>query len=137
MRNVCIIGYGYWGSILHKNFCRHKEFEIKYICDRNTIKLAEAKKNASTNCILLTNPKQAFDDPRVDLIVIATQAVYHFDLCVSALKANKHIFVEKPFTLSSNEAKYLYQLALRQKRKIWVDHTFLFTCGYQKLKHCL
>lgn len=137
MKTLCIVGYGYWGSILLNSFISHKEFEIKYICDRNRIKLAQAKRIVPDNCILITDPKQAFEDPAVDLIVIATQAAYHFDLCVLALKANKHIFVEKPFTLSSLDAKYLYQMAFERNRKIWIDHTFLFTHGYQKLKHCL
>ena len=137
MIKICMIGYGHWGAILLKNFIRHKKFEVKYICDRNQIKLTQASSVAQNNCILINNPNQAFEDPDVDLIVIATQASYHFDLSIAALQANKHIFVEKPFTLNSNEAEIIFQMAKKVNKKVWVDHTFLFTSAYRKLKKCI
>lgn len=136
MNIVGIIGCGRWGPVLLRNFTQHTAFEVKYVCDRNVFKREEIRK-LNRRCILLDKPTRLFEDPYVDLIVIATQATYHFDLCMMALKANKHLFVEKPLTLSVREAKTIYQLASLRNKKIWVDHTFLFTNGYQKLKQSI
>ena len=110
MKTLGIIGYGYWGPVLLRNFNHHKEFKVKYICDRNSTKLEKAKKIAPTNCIFLNEPKEILEDPKIDLVVIATQAAHHFSLAMMALQANKNIFVEKPLVLSSREAKIIYQL---------------------------
>lgn len=134
MKTICIIGYGYWGTILTKKFIKHQSFYVKYICDRNSNNLLKAKAIVPDNCILIDNPQLALEDPVVDLIVIATQAIHHFDLCMLALTHHKNIFVEKPFTLNSTDAKTLFDVANKINRKIWVDHTFLFTSRYQKLK---
>ncbi|EKD73494.1 MAG: oxidoreductase protein [uncultured bacterium] len=137
MKTIGIIGYGYWGAVLLRNFSQHKEFEVKYICDRNLSKLEQAKNAAPTNCILLNAPKDIFEDTEVDLVVIATQAAHHFNLAMMALEADKHVFIEKPLVLSSQEAKMIFQLANERDRKVWIDHTFLFASAYQKLKNCL
>src|SRR3990167_6633345 len=137
MKTLGIIGYGSWGPVLLRNFNQNKEFKVKYICDRNFTKLEKAKNAAPKNCIFLNEPKEIFEDPKVDLVVIATQAAHHFSLVMMALQANKNVFVEKPLILSSREAKIIYQLANAQEKKIWIDHTFLFTSAYQKLKNCL
>lgn len=137
MIKAAVIGCGYWGTILVKRFLQNKNFLIKYICDRNLDKLDQAKKIVSHNCTFITNPLQALNDIEVDLIIIATQANSHHELCINALKANKHIFVEKPFTLSTKDAIEIFKLARSVNKKIWADHTFLFTPGYQKLKKCI
>ena len=137
MKTIGMIGYGYWGPILLRSFTQNKEFEVKYICDRNLSKLEQAKHAISKNCILLNEPKQLFADSKVDLVIIATQAAHHFNLAIMALEADKNVFVEKPFTLSSKEAKIIFQIANERGKKVWIDHTFLFTSAYQKLKECL
>jgi predicted dehydrogenase len=137
MKTVCIIGYGYWGAILSQQFIQNPHFIVKYICDRNAEKLALAKSVTPTDCILISDPKKALEDPSVDLVVIATQAAHHFDLCISALNHHKNIFVEKPFTLNSHDAKIIFDIAKKHHKKIWIDHTFLFNPAYQQLKHCV
>lgn len=136
MNTVCIIGYGYWGKILHRTLLNHPDFYVKSICDRHS----ENKDKAillQDGVAFLSDPTHAFSDESIDLIVIATQPQHHFSLCHSALIANKNVFVEKPMTLQADQAKTLYDLAQTKNKKIWVDHTFLFTGTYDAIRNII
>lgn len=136
MYTAAIIGYGYWGPILLKNFNGNSRFRIKYVCDRNANNL-ERSKNSASQHIATNDLEQLFQDPDVDIIIIATQAASHRDLILKSLQANKHVFVEKPFTLSSEDAELICREAKDRNKLVWVDHTFLFTPGYKKLKESI
>ena len=128
-----LIGFGYWGAVLLRNFGSHKDIDIKIICDHNSSKLKNAKiiSPSSKTC---TEDEIIFADKSIDFVIIATQGNSHYDLTRKALLAGKHVFVEKPFTMSAKEAADLVSLNKESGMLIMVDHTFLFTPEYQEVK---
>jgi predicted dehydrogenase len=130
---VGIIGFGYWGPTLFRNFRNHPRYQVRYVCDRHREKLARLQDHGS-DCRVVVEAAKIFDDKNVDLVVIATQATKHVDLICKALEANKHVFVEKPFVLSSADALKVCRLAKSANRAVWIDHTFLYCPAFVKLK---
>ncbi len=134
MIRLGIIGYGYWGPNIARNFSSLGEgVEVAKICDMN----ADALKKASTiykNCSFTTDANEVLCSPDIDAVAIITPVSSHFPLAKKALENGKHIFVEKPFTASVAEAEELVELAEKKKLVIMVDHTFLFTSAVKKIK---
>jgi len=129
---IGIIGLGYWGPNLVRNFSAQSEVTEVIACDvrterRNTIK----KKFPSVKVI---DSCEALVKSDVDAIVIATPVASHFNIAKKCLEAGKHIWVEKPFTASSLEALELLDVAERKNLKIFVDHTFIYTGAVRKMK---
>ncbi len=133
---VGIVGYGYWGPILLHNFIHHEGFFVKWVCDRNEERHESAKKQYGTLQFTKT-PSDLLLDEAVDVIVIATQASSHYRLCREALLHRKHVFIEKPLTLSFAEAEDLCHTSKVMGKSIFVDHTWLFSPGYKKLREVL
>jgi predicted dehydrogenase len=131
--SLALVGYGYWGPVLLRNFAANPRFRIKYVIDRHAEK-ATAVQKLIPDCKFVDQIGDALEDPALDVVVIATQAESHTALAEQALRSGKHVFVEKPFTLSLKEAETLCKLATDLKRTIWVDHTFLFNPAYAVLK---
>lgn len=133
---VGLIGCGHWGQVLLRNFLNNKNFEVKMVCDHNLDKLG--KLSAVTSRVkTCMDQDEVFEDEAIDVVAIATQANTHYKLVRQALLHNKHVFVEKPFTLSSAEARMLIKLNREKKLIIMVDHTYLFSCQYLKVKKLL
>ena len=133
---VGVIGYGYWGPVLLRNFHHHEGFYVKWVCDRNM----EHRKSAKTQCgtVQVTdNPSDLLLDNSIDVVVIATQASTHYTLCREVLLHGKHVFVEKPLALSFAEAEELCRMSEMTRRTVFVDHTWLFSSGYRKLREVL
>lgn len=133
MIKVGIIGYGYWGINLLRNFANTPNCTVKYVCDQRPERLAIAQKSypavrGTTNVVDLMN------DNDLDAIVIATPVFLHYPLAKQALLHGKHVLVEKPFTASTAEATELIELAASKNLVIAIDHTFLFTGSVQKIK---
>lgn len=127
------MGFGYWGPTLLRNFLNHPRYQVRYVCDRHQEKLARLQDHGN-DCKVVTEAAEIFEDKNVDLVVIATQAAKHGDLICKALEANKHVFVEKPFVLSSADALKVCRLAKAANKAVWVDHTFLYCPAFVKLK---
>ena len=133
---VGIIGYGYWGPILLRNFLHHEGFYVKCVCDRN-IERRESAKAQSGTVQVTDNPSDLLLDNSIDVVVIATQASTHYTLCREALLHGKHVFIEKPLALSNLEAEELCRLSEATRKSVFVDHTWLFSVGYRKLREVL
>ena len=136
MFKIGVIGYGYWGPNVVRNFSSIDGVEIASLCDRDTNALKRAKKNypqlkVSTDYLDITKAKD------IDAVAIVTPVSAHFELAKRALLNGKHIFVEKPFTAKSSQAEELIELAEKKKLKIMVDHTFLFTGAVKKIKELI
>lgn len=131
---AAIIGYGYWGPILLRNFNANRNIKVKIVCDRNLDKLDNVVE-ISPNIRISTDSDDVFCDQSIDIVVIATQATCHYELTRKALLHNKHVFVEKPFTLNSRDAFELVRLNKEKKRLVMVDHTYLFTPQYKSIKN--
>ena len=132
MIRIGVIGYGYWGPNIVRNIARFPKAAISWICDMREEVLSDIPRLYPT--IKTTKKAQdIFGDPDTDAVIIATPPSTHFLLATSALKAGKHVLVEKPMTQTSEEAKKLIALAKAKHRTLMVDHTYIYTSAVQKL----
>ena len=126
MLNASLIGYGYWGNKLARNFHNSETFRLLSIVDKKQKNLHLAKKNYPfVKCF--NSYKKAIQDFNLDLIIISSPTSTHFKIAEYALKNSKHVLVEKPLSLSAKEVKKLNTLARRKNRMIFVDYPFLFS----------
>ena len=121
---VGVIGYGYWGPNLVRNFAETPGCEVAGVCDLEPKRLALVRQRYPS---LLTTTQTAdlLGDPTVDAVAIATSVSSHFELAMSALRAGKHVLVEKPLAATADQAQRLVEEADRCKRVLMVDHTFV------------
>jgi len=130
---VGVIGYGYWGPNVVRNLHRLENCQVAAICDGNPVALQRAKK-VYPSLELTMNSSALLTSTQIDAIAVVTPVWTHFELAKSALQNGKHVFVEKPFTSTSQQAEELIELADRNRLKIMVDHTFLFTGAVRKIR---
>jgi len=131
-----IIGYGYWGPNILRNFNANDELDVRYVCDFAQDRLDLLKKSFP-GITGTKNPDDILNNPDIDLVAIITPVFTHFDLAKKALENGKHVFVEKPFTSTSRQAMELIEIAEKKKRLIMIDHTFLFTGSVKKMKELI
>lgn len=136
MIKLALIGYGYWGPNLLRNFEKLDNCKITHLVDTNITKLEEAKKlypelNTSTTI------NDILDNSEISAIVIATPVSTHFEIAKSALECGKHVLIEKPMTDSVKNAEYLIELSQKKNLLLMVDHTYLYTGTVQKLKELI
>ena len=130
---IGVIGYGYWGPNIVRNFISTKGAKVVAICDNKPENLKRA--NALyPNIKCVPSSDEIFLSSDIDAVAIITPVGTHYDLVKKSLENGKHVFVEKPFTASLAEAGELIDIALRRKLKIMVDHTFIFTGAVKKIK---
>ena len=133
MLNISIIGYGYWGSKLARNFQNSSYFNILSIVDKKRKSLINAKRNfPMIKCY--SDHKKATKDILVDMIIISTPTSSHFKIAKLALENSKHVLVEKPLCLSLKQVRVLNKIAKRKKRMIFVDYPFLFSGSINFIK---
>ena len=136
MIRIGIIGYGYWGPNLVRNFMNVEGCTVSHICDLDIKKLEIAKKKYPS--INTTNSiDQVFENSEIDAIVIATPVSTHYDLALKALESNKHILVEKPLTNNVEQAQILGKKANDKNKILMIDHTYLYTPAIQKIKELI
>ncbi len=131
MYNVAIIGYGYWGPKLARNFQNSNFFNIKYIIDKSNKNLQKAKIDHPL-CKLLNNYK-LINQSDVDLIVIASPTKFHFVIAKYFLK-NTNVLIEKPLSLKLKEVKKLELISKKSKKLLFVDYPFLFSGSINYIK---
>lgn len=133
MINIAIIGYGYWGPNLVRNFSLVTQCRVHTVVDAREERLALVAKNYP-QVNLCKQVDEVFNNPEIDAVVIATPIFTHFDLAKKALLKSKHVLVEKPLTSNTDEAQELIDLSLKMGKLLMVDHTFLYTGAVQKIK---
>jgi predicted dehydrogenase len=133
MIRVGVIGYGYWGPNIVRNFQGLQSARVEMVCDANPAALARARK-AYPGITTCSDPADILTSPAIDAVAVITPVWTHYELAKKALENGKHVFVEKPFTSSSAQADELIELAARKKLTIMVDHTFLFTGAVRKIR---
>ncbi|HLV31881.1 MAG TPA: Gfo/Idh/MocA family oxidoreductase [Chitinispirillaceae bacterium] len=136
MVQIGVIGYGYWGPNIVRNFSAIDGAKVVMVCDQRAEALGSLKK-AFPDIETTTSQEIILKSPRINIIAIVTPVSTHFELAKKALINGKHVFVEKPFTDSSVQAKELIDLAEQKELKIMVDHTFLFTGAVRKIKETI
>lgn len=136
MLKLGVIGYGYWGPNIVRNFSGHKDCRVVAICDKSAAALARAIA-AHPGVRATTDPEQVLHSTEIDAVAIVTPVSFHYELAKSALENGKHVFVEKPFTATAAQAEELIELAEFHNLQIMVDHTFLFTGAVKKIKQLI
>jgi len=136
MFKVGVIGFGYWGPNLARNFNNYPDTQLKWIVDFSKDRLKKASLlYPSVN--LSTNFTDVLNDKKTEIVAIATPVSMHFEMVKLALEAGKHIWVEKPLTTSVKEAKELIEIAEKRNRILLVDHTFVYTGAVRKIKELI
>jgi predicted dehydrogenase len=133
MITVGVIGYGYWGPNLVRNFAEVDGARVGFVTDlrRERVELAGRRYPYIRTS---TDHRDLIADPGVDAVVIATTVATHFELALAALEAGKHVLVEKPFTADSEQAQRLIDAAARRRLVLMVDHTFVYTPAVMKMR---
>src|SRR5271156_661750 len=131
-----VIGYGYWGPNIVRNFHGQDGSHVVAVCDKNPKSLQRVQQ-AYPDIRTTDECKDLLTATDIDAIAIVTPVWTHFDLAKAALENGKHVFVEKPFTSTVAQAEELIELAERKKLKIMVDHTFLFTGAVKRMKELI
>jgi len=136
MIRVAVIGYGYWGPNLVRNFADIPDAQVVAVCDLRPERLVPAQGRYPTIRVT-TDPYELLQDTSIDAIAIATPVSTHYDLALSALRAGKHVLVEKPLAATSEQAIRLIDEADWQNRVLMVDHTFIYTGAVRKIHELL
>lgn len=133
MIGVAVVGYGYWGPNLVRNFWETPGARLVAVCDLRKDRLAAVRSRYPA--VHVTDDfDELLSDPRIDAIAIATPAAAHFKLAMKALMAGKHVLVEKPMAASSDEARRMLEEAARRRLVLAVDHTFVHTGAVRKMR---
>jgi len=129
---VGVIGCGYWGPLLVRNFKGLTDCQLKAICDVNTDRLNHIR-GLYPDIEGMTHPQQFLNGTNLDAVVIATPVKHHYSLAKASLLAGKHTFIEKPMASSSAECEELIEIADRSGLVLMLDHTFLYSSPVQKI----
>ena len=132
MIKVGVIGYGYWGPNLVRNFVAAPGSTVTRVCDKRGERLGTLQRlyPAIKTC---NQSSELVNDRQIDAVVIATPVSSHFELAMAALKAGKHVLVEKPLAANSDQARRLIDEASARKLVLLVDHTFVYTDAVRKI----
>jgi predicted dehydrogenase len=133
MIGVGIVGYGYWGPNLVRNFSEAVETRVIAVCDLRTDSLALVGRRYPA---IRTTPdfSELLVDPAIDAIAVATPVRSHFELALAALQAGKHVLLEKPMTETAEQARRLIEVAEPRNLVLMVDHTFVYTPAVRKIR---
>lgn len=137
MITVALVGYGYWGPNVARNIYRNKQLKLKYICDLKNDRL-EVAHQLYANDVSYT---QCFDDvlsdTTVEMVALAVETGFHFELGKRVIMAGKHLYVEKPFTDNVRQAEELKWLAKKHGVIIHVDHIMIYHPAIMKVKEIM
>ena len=136
MIRMGIIGFGYWGPNLARNFNSTDGVELVSVCDKSSAALAKVS-SMYAHVKAVPDCDDVLTSKHIDAVAIATPVFTHYELAKKALENGKHVFVEKPFTSSVEQAEDLIERAAKKNLTIMVDHTFLFTGAVRKIKELI
>jgi predicted dehydrogenase len=128
-----VIGYGYWGPNIVRNFAIQPDCRVVAVADPKPSAVQQVT-TRHPGVLATSNADDVLRSSEIDAVAIVTPVSTHYDLARRALENGKHVFVEKPFTATSAQAMALIELADRKKLQIMVDHTFLFNGAVRKIK---
>ena len=133
MIKMGVVGYGYWGPNIVRNFMEAENAVVKSVSDLNPVR----QKLVRTRYPIIetmSEPEAMFTDPEIDAVAIVTPVSTHFDLAMRALRAGKHVLLEKPLTQTVAQGEQLLEEALKRNLLVMVDHTFVYTSAIRKIK---
>jgi len=132
MIKIGVIGYGYWGPNLVRNFAETPGLTMAGVADLDQKKLDIVQKRYP-GVKTTTQFQDLVEDPSIDAIAVATPVSTHFDLGMAILKAGKHLWLEKPMAETSQQARQLVDEADKRGLVLIVDHTFCYTGAVRKM----
>jgi predicted dehydrogenase len=133
MVNVALIGLGYWGPNLARNLSVLSRARLHAVCDTRAERLEHFGRQYS-GVKTMANAEDVFADPEIDAVVIATPVQTHFELAAAALRAGKHVMVEKPLAQSSQQCEELIALADAGQLILMTGHVFIYNAAVRKVK---
>ena len=133
MISVGVIGYGYWGPNLVRNFAEAPGGRVGFVTDLQAERLAQVTARYPAAKVS-SDYRDLIHDPAVDAVAIATPVSSHFELAMAALRAGKHVLVEKPMTATSEQSLALIDEADKRGLVLMVDHTFVYTSAVKKIR---
>ena len=133
MVNIAVVGCGYWGPNLIRNFSSISECKMKKVCDTDVERLAYIKRLYS-EVETVSEFEQVVGAPEIDAVVVATPVRFHFEMAMKSLQAGKHTFIEKPMASSVAECKELIEIAEKKNLILMVGHTFVYSTPVRKIK---
>lgn len=134
--NIAVVGFGYWGPNIVRNFNSIEEARVTVVCDKDQEALKRIQQSWP-DIHVTTDYNEVLTSTDIDAVAVVTPVFTHYDLAKKALQNGKHVFVEKPFTSTVSQAEELTELGDKLNLKIMVDHTFLFTGAVKKIKSLL
>jgi len=136
MIEIAVIGYGYWGPNLVRNFLSNPETALSYICDLQKSR-TNILKSKYPQIKTTTNYKDVLKDKGVQLVAISTPVSTHYKLAFDALSAGKHVLIEKPLTSNVAQAERLIETAEKKNLMIFVDHIYIYTGAVRHIKNLI
>lgn len=133
MINIAVIGAGQWGANVIRNFYDHPSVMIRYICEKD----ARHRKIISRiykDIPIIPNYRHALNDKEIQAVALITPTSTHYKFGMEALRADKHLFVEKPMAISTRECEDMIKLAKKKKCVLFVGHTFKYNNAIRKTK---
>ncbi len=136
MINIAVVGLGYWGPNLLRNFSQLEGCTVKYGCDLNKSRLEKYRLEYSKTAFT-ENYEEVVNDVEVNLVAISTPVCSHYELAKKALIAGKNVFIEKPMASTVSKCQELIKIAEERNLFVIVDHTFLFTGAVEKIRNLI
>ena len=130
---IGVIGCGYWGPNLLRNFAENEAVQLVWICDIDSNRLAAMGRRYPVAHTTI-DYRKLFAEPGLDAVAVVTPVATHYQIAKEALSAGKHVLVEKPLTATVREAEELIDLARNNDRTLMVDHTFVYTGAVRRMK---
>jgi predicted dehydrogenase len=134
--NVAVVGAGYWGKNLIRNFATATRCRLKYVCDLEEELLLRQKRNFPF-IKTTANLDEVLADDQVDAVVVATEAQNHFEVAKKTLEAGKSAYVEKPLTLKTGDSRVLIDVANQKQLKLMVGHLLVYHPGVNFVKELI
>ena len=134
--SIAVIGCGYWGPNLIRNFNSLENAKTDYVCDIDENKTNQIKLKYP-NVKVTKDYREILADPSIDAVAIALPVLKHYQVAKDALLAGKHVLIEKPIAANSAEAEELIQIAKEKNKLLMVDHTFEYLEAIKKTKEII
>ena len=133
MFNVAVVGCGYWGPNLIRNFSSLSDCRVKSVCDTNNDRLRHIQ-GLNSGIEVTSNLDDLLTDESIDAIAIAVPTCLHFEIGKKCLQAGKHVLIEKPLTRTIKECEELIELAEMQKLVLMFGRTFIYSPPVRSIK---
>jgi len=136
MIGIAVVGYGYWGPNIVRNFQEIEGAQVLVCCDLDEQRLARVKQKYPSIRVT-TDYEEILNDPKVAAVAVVTPVATHYEFARAALERGKHVLVEKPMAASVAEAEKLIELAAKHSLILMVNHTFIYTGAVRKMKEII